>query len=70
MPTYEELEAQLAQAIAARDLLSNELSNQAEQFSKWRGAVSAIAGHALDGTRSAEARIGCIAFHVGAICGV
>ena len=69
MPTYEELEAQLAQAIAARDLMSNELSNQAEQFATWCGAVSAIAGHALDGTRSAEARISCIEFHVSAICG-
>jgi hypothetical protein len=70
MPTYEELEAQLAQAIAARDLLSNELSNQAEQFAEWRRGMSDVATFAFETSVPAWDRVNQIKLVVVQTCGV
>lgn len=68
--TIEELQEQLAQANANVALLSNELSNQADQFARWRGGVSQIAAVAHNADLWNVDRVGLIQQEIERICGV
>lgn len=69
MPTIEELEEKLAQASADRDLLSAELSAQAEQFAEWRRGMSDVATVAFETSIPAWDRVNQIKLIVNQTCG-